>query len=90
MQAIRAKGNKSTELKMVALFRQSNITGGLQALAELTGKPWKIYYRENEGFSKIDLGFFNAQGQSMIRGWAQRYARAEIDLLQTVLVRLPF
>ena len=64
--------------------------GGLQALAELTGKPWKIYYRENEGFCKIDLGFFNAQGQSIFRGWAQRYTRKETNLLRTVLAGLSF
>ena len=38
MQAIRAKGNKSTELKMVKLFRENNITGWRRHLP-LPGKP---------------------------------------------------
>ena len=38
MQAIRAKGNKSTELKMVKLFRENNITGWRRHL-RLPGKP---------------------------------------------------
>ena len=71
-------------------LQYTDVFGGLQALAELTGKPWKIYFRDNDGFSKIDLGFFNAQGQAMICEWAQRYARSEIDLLRTVLAGLPF
>ena len=38
MQAIRAKCNKSTELKMVKLFRENNITGWRRHLP-LPGKP---------------------------------------------------
>ena len=38
MQAVRAKGNKSTELKMVKLFRKNNITGWRRHLP-LPGKP---------------------------------------------------
>ena len=38
MQAIRAKGNKSTELKMVKLFRENKITGWRRHLP-LPGKP---------------------------------------------------
>ena len=45
MQAIRAKGNKSTELKMVALFRQSNITGWRRHLP-LPGKPDFTFRKE--------------------------------------------
>ena len=71
-------------------LQYTDVFGGLQALAELTGKPWKIYYRDNDVFSKIDLGFFNAQDQAMIRGWAKKYARSEFDLLRTVLDGLPF
>ena len=71
-------------------LQYTDVFGGLQALAGLTGKPWKIYYRDNDGFSKIDLGFLNAQDQSMICGWAQKYSRSEIDLLRTVLAGLPF
>ena len=71
-------------------LQYTDVFGGLQALAELTGKPWKIYYRDNDVFSKIDLGFFNAQEQAMIRGWAKKYARSEFDLLRTVLDGLPF
>ena len=71
-------------------LQYTDVFGWLQALADLTGKSWKIYFRDNDGFSKIDLGFFNAQGQAMIRGWAQNYARSEIDLLRTVLSGLPF
>ena len=45
MQAIRAKGNQSTELKMVALFRQSNITGWRRHLP-LPGKPDFTFRKE--------------------------------------------
>ena len=45
MQAIRAKGNKSTELKMVALLRQSNITGWRRHLP-LPGKPDFTFKKE--------------------------------------------
>jgi len=38
MQAIRAKGNKSTELKLVKLFRENKITGWRRHLP-LPGKP---------------------------------------------------
>ena len=45
MQAIRAKGNKSTELKMVKLFRENNITGWRRHLP-LTGKPDFTFRKE--------------------------------------------
>jgi len=38
MKAIRAKGNKSTELKLVELFRENKITGWRRHLP-LPGKP---------------------------------------------------
>ena len=45
MQAIRAKGNKSTELKMVKLFRKNNITGWRRHLP-LPGKPDFTFRKE--------------------------------------------
>jgi DNA mismatch endonuclease (patch repair protein) len=45
MQAIRAKGNKSTELKMVKLFRENNITGWRRHLP-LPGKPDFTFRKE--------------------------------------------
>ena len=45
MQAIRAKGNKSTELKMVKLFRENNITGWRRHLP-LSGKPDFTFRKE--------------------------------------------
>jgi DNA mismatch endonuclease (patch repair protein) len=45
MQAIRAKGNKSTELKMVKLFRENKITGWRRHLP-LTGKPDFTFRKE--------------------------------------------
>jgi hypothetical protein len=71
-------------------LQYTDVFGGLQALNELTGKPWKIYYLENDGFSKLDLGFFNTQDQEMVRVLAKKYARSEIDLLNNVLSELPF
>ena len=45
MQAIRAKGNKSTELKMVKLFRENKITGWRRHLP-LPGKPDFTFRKE--------------------------------------------
>ena len=45
MQAIRAKGNMSTELKMVKLFRENNITGWRRHLP-LPGKPDFTFRKE--------------------------------------------
>ena len=45
MQAIRAKGNKSTELKMITLFKQFNITGWRRHLP-LPGKPDFTFKKE--------------------------------------------
>ena len=45
MQAIRAKGNKSTELKLVKLFRENNITGWRRHLP-LPGKPDFTFRKE--------------------------------------------
>jgi DNA mismatch endonuclease (patch repair protein) len=45
MQAIRAMGNKSTELKMVKLFRENNITGWRRHLP-LLGKPDFTFRKE--------------------------------------------
>lgn len=45
MQAIRAKGNKSTELKIVKLFRENKITGWRRHLP-LPGKPDFTFRKE--------------------------------------------
>jgi len=45
MQAIRAKGNKSTELKLVKLFRENKITGWRRHLP-LPGKPDFTFRKE--------------------------------------------
>ena len=45
MQAIRAKGNKSTELKMVKLFRENKITGWRRHLP-LPAKPDFTFRKE--------------------------------------------
>ena len=45
MQAIRAKSNKSTELKMVKLFKENNITGWRRHLP-LPGKPDFTFKKE--------------------------------------------
>ena len=45
MQAIRAKGNRSTELKMVKLFRENKITGWRRHLP-LPGKPDFTFRKE--------------------------------------------
>ena len=45
MQAIRAKGNKSTELKMIKLFRENKITGWRRHLL-LPGKPDFTFRKE--------------------------------------------
>jgi DNA mismatch endonuclease (patch repair protein) len=45
MQAIRAKGNKSTELKMVKLLRENKITGWRRHLT-LPGKPDFTFRKE--------------------------------------------
>ena len=45
MRAVHSKGNKSTELKMVKLFRENNITGWRRHLP-LPGKPDFTFRKE--------------------------------------------
>jgi len=45
MSAIRGKGNKATELRMIALFRAHGITGWRRGVA-LLGKPDFVFRRE--------------------------------------------
>ena len=62
MQAIRAKGNKSTELKMVKLFRENNITGWRRHLP-LPGKPDFTFRKEKLTHSLL-MAVFGTVAQS--------------------------
>lgn len=69
-------------------LQYTDVFAGLQTLTNLTGIPWKIYFRDGETFRLIQLSDLKAEEQTAIRNWANGYSKDEITEIQPILDNL--
>jgi len=56
-------------------MQYTDVFAGLQAISNLTGSPWKIYYLKNNVFKRIQLIDLSQERQLLIIKWAQDYSK---------------
>jgi hypothetical protein len=69
-------------------MQYTDVFAGLQAISKLTDLPWKIYYRENNVFRRIQLIDLSQERQLFILKWAQDYSKEELDEILPILKTL--
>ena len=69
-------------------MQYTDVFAGLQAISKLTGLPWKIYYREDNVFKRIQLIDLSQERQLLILKWAQDYSKEELDEILPILKTL--
>jgi hypothetical protein len=69
-------------------MQYTDVFAGLQAISNLTGLPWKIYYREDNVFRRIQLIDLLQESQLLILKWAQDYSKEELDQILPILKTL--
>ena len=69
-------------------LQYTDVFAGLQVLTNLTGIPWKIYYRDGESFNLIQLSDLSAEIQKTIKNWANGYSKEEIEEITPILNEL--
>lgn len=69
-------------------MQYTDVFAGLQAISKLTGLPWKIYYREDNVFRRIQLIDLSQEKQLLIIKWAQDYSKEELDEILPILKTL--
>ena len=63
----------------VNYLQYMDVFAGLQALTNLSGIPWKIFYRDGEIFRLIQLTHLSSEDQIMINKWAEEYSKEELN-----------
>jgi len=66
-------------------IQYSDVFAGLQAISNITGIPWKIYYRVEDSFTLIQLSSLNEDLQKLIMNWATDYSKDEIKEITPIL-----
>lgn len=69
-------------------LQYTDVFAGLQALTNITGIPWKIYYRVGDEFSLIQLNDLSQDVQNQIKNWANGYSKEEIDQIKPIINKL--
>ena len=65
-----------------------DVFAGLQAISNVSGIPWKIYYREGETFRLIQFSDLPVEKQSTIKNWSHDYSKEELDEILPILKTL--
>lgn len=69
-------------------MQYTDVFAGLQAISNVKGIPWKIYYREGETFRLIQFTDLPKEKQAIIKNWAQDYSKEELDEILPILKSL--
>lgn len=69
-------------------MQYTDVFAGLQAISNLTGIPWKIYYREGEIFRLIEFSDLSEEKQTIIKKWAHDYSKKKLDEILPILKSL--
>jgi hypothetical protein len=66
-------------------LQYTDVFAGLQAITNLSGIPWKIYYREGENFRLIQLSNLLQEKQTLILKWSKGYTEEELNEVAPIL-----
>jgi hypothetical protein len=66
-------------------MQYTDVFAGLQAISNVQGIPWKIYYREGETFRSIQFSNLPKEKQAIIEKWARDYSKEELDEILPIL-----
>ena len=69
-------------------MQYTDVFAGLQAISNIKGIPWKIYYREGETFRLIQFSNLPEEKQAIIKKWAHDYSKEELDAILPILKTL--
>jgi hypothetical protein len=69
-------------------FQYTDVFAGLQAITNITSIPWKIYYRDDNVFTLIQLSDLSDKEQKMIKEWAAGYSKDELNEIIPILNKI--
>jgi len=69
-------------------LQYTDVFGGLQALNNHSGIPWKIFYEEGNEFKLISLEMEREETQAKIREWALIYSTEELSKIKNIFNNL--
>lgn len=69
-------------------MQYTDVFAGLQSLQNITGIPWKIFFREGENFKIIQLQDLPEEKRNLILKWANDYSKEELEELIPILNKL--
>jgi len=83
MKAVKSKGNKSTELKLISIFKENGITGWRRNM-DILGKPDFVFKRKRVALF-ADGCFWH--GHSCKKVWPKRNAKYWEEKIQSNILR---
>jgi hypothetical protein len=69
-------------------MQYTDVFAGLQSLQNITGIPWKIFFREGENFKIIQLQDLPEERKNLILKWANDYSKEELEEVIPILNKL--
>jgi hypothetical protein len=69
-------------------LQYTDVFAGLQSITNVSGIPWKIYYRDGANFKLIQLSILSQENKVLILRWAQEYSKEEIKEVIPILKNL--
>jgi hypothetical protein len=69
-------------------MQYTDVFAGLQSLQNITGIPWKIFFREGENFKIIQLQDLPEEKRNLILKWANDYSKEELEEVMPILNKL--
>jgi len=71
-------------------MQYSDVFAGLQAISNISGIRWKIFFREDESFKLLQYSSLSTENRAVIKKWAQDYSKDELDKILPILKNLLF